>query len=164
MIILYKNPSSTYNVAGVYMCSFYLFAHAYFVIGARGSVVGWGTMLQVGSSPVRVPDEVDFLTDLIIPAALMALGSTQPLTEMSTRNLPGGKKRPARRADNFAAIYEPNVWKCASLNLSQPWGPPGYVTGIILKFYFVICAWLFSERINKYIYCDNETLESLCRQ
>jgi hypothetical protein len=39
----------------------------------------------------------------------MALGSTQPLTEMKTRNLPGGKKRPARRADNLAAICEPNV-------------------------------------------------------
>jgi hypothetical protein len=37
----------------------------------------------------------------------MALWSTQPLTEMSTRNLPGGKKRPARRADNLAAICEP---------------------------------------------------------
>jgi hypothetical protein len=49
----------------------------------------------------------------------MALGSTQPLTEMITRYLPGGKKRPARRADNLAAIYEPNVWKCVSLNLSQ---------------------------------------------
>jgi hypothetical protein len=37
----------------------------------------------------------------------MALGSTQPLTEMSTRNLkkiPGGKVRRARRADNLAAI------------------------------------------------------------
>jgi hypothetical protein len=41
----------------------------------------------------------------------MALGSTQPLTEMSSRNFPQGKKRPARRADNLAAIYEPNVWK-----------------------------------------------------
>jgi hypothetical protein len=42
----------------------------------------------------------------------MTLGSTQPLTEMremSTRNFPGGKKRPAHRADNLAAIYEPNV-------------------------------------------------------
>jgi hypothetical protein len=29
----------------------------------------------------------------------MALGSTQPLTETSTRNLPGGKGRPARKAD-----------------------------------------------------------------
>jgi hypothetical protein len=32
----------------------------------------------------------------------MALGSNEPLTEMSTRNLPGGKGRPARKADNFA--------------------------------------------------------------
>jgi hypothetical protein len=37
----------------------------------------------------------------------MALGSTQPLTEMSTRNILGGKERPARRADNLTAIYEP---------------------------------------------------------
>jgi hypothetical protein len=29
----------------------------------------------------------------------MAPGSTQPLTEMSTRDIPGGKKRPARRTD-----------------------------------------------------------------
>jgi hypothetical protein len=28
--------------------------------GARGSLVGWRTMLQAGKSPVRVPDEVDF--------------------------------------------------------------------------------------------------------
>jgi hypothetical protein len=34
----------------------------------------------------------------------MTLGSTQPLTETSTRILPGGKKRPARRADNLAVI------------------------------------------------------------
>jgi hypothetical protein len=37
----------------------------------------------------------------------MALGSTQPLTEMSTRNHPGGKERPAREADNLTAICEP---------------------------------------------------------
>jgi hypothetical protein len=39
----------------------------------------------------------------------MALGPTQPLTEMSTRNFLGGKKRPARKADNLATIYEPNI-------------------------------------------------------
>jgi hypothetical protein len=37
--------------------------------------------------------------------------STKPLTEMSTRNLPGGKGRPARKADNFTAICEPVVYK-----------------------------------------------------
>jgi hypothetical protein len=39
----------------------------------------------------------------------MALGPTQPLTEMSTRNLPGGKGRQARKADNLTAICEPIV-------------------------------------------------------
>jgi hypothetical protein len=39
----------------------------------------------------------------------MALGSTQPLTEMSTRNIPGGKGRSAREADNLTAICEPIV-------------------------------------------------------
>jgi hypothetical protein len=43
----------------------------------------------------------------------MSLGSTQPLTEMSTRNLPGrgggGKERPARKADNLTAICEASV-------------------------------------------------------
>jgi hypothetical protein len=41
----------------------------------------------------------------------MVLGSTQALTEMSTRNLPGGKGRPARKADNLTAICEPTVYK-----------------------------------------------------
>jgi hypothetical protein len=39
----------------------------------------------------------------------MTLGSTQPLKEMSTRNLPGGNGRPAREADNLTAICEPIV-------------------------------------------------------
>jgi hypothetical protein len=66
-------------------------------------------MLQAGTSPVRVPDEVDFFNLPNTSSRTMALGSTQSLTEMSTRNLPGGKKRPAARADIFAAIYEPDV-------------------------------------------------------
>jgi hypothetical protein len=41
----------------------------------------------------------------------MTLGSTQPLTEISTRNLPGGIGRPARKADNLTAICEPIVCK-----------------------------------------------------
>jgi hypothetical protein len=39
----------------------------------------------------------------------MAVGSSQPLTEMSTSNLPGGKERPARDADYLTAICEPIV-------------------------------------------------------
>jgi hypothetical protein len=36
----------------------------------------------------------------------MTLGSTQPITEMSTRNLSGGKERPAPEADDLTAICE----------------------------------------------------------
>jgi hypothetical protein len=41
----------------------------------------------------------------------MALGSTQPVIEMSTRNIPGGTGRPARKADNFTAFCEQIVYK-----------------------------------------------------
>jgi hypothetical protein len=46
----------------------------------------------------------------------MALGLTQPLTEMSTRKIPGGKGRRVRKADNLTAICEPIVYKM--------WEPP----------------------------------------
>jgi hypothetical protein len=61
-------------------------------------------MLQAGRSPVRVPDEVDIFNLPNPSSSTMALGSTQPLPKMSTRILPEGENRPARRADNFAAM------------------------------------------------------------
>jgi hypothetical protein len=49
---------------------------------ARGSVVGWGTMLQTGISRVRFHmRSLDFALELILPAALWSSGR---LTEMST--------------------------------------------------------------------------------
>jgi hypothetical protein len=66
-------------------------------------------MLQAGTSLVQVQDEVDSFSLSNCSSHTMALGSTKPLTEMSTRNLPGGKKRPAHRADELATICEPNV-------------------------------------------------------
>jgi hypothetical protein len=82
------------------------------------SPLSW--LIQIILEPVRVPYEVDFFSLSTPSSRTMALESTQPLTEMSTRNLPVGKKLPARRADNLAAICEPNFGKCGSLNLSQP--------------------------------------------
>jgi hypothetical protein len=37
------------------------------------------------------------------------MGSTQPLTEMSIKDFPGGKSRPERKAENLTAICEPIV-------------------------------------------------------
>jgi hypothetical protein len=62
-------------------------------------------------SYVMDPDEVDFFSWPNPSSHIMALGSTQPLTEMSTGNIPGGKGRPARKADNLTAICEPIVYK-----------------------------------------------------
>jgi hypothetical protein len=39
----------------------------------------------------------------------MTLGFAEPLTETSTRNLPGGKALPERRVDNLNAICEPTI-------------------------------------------------------
>jgi hypothetical protein len=42
----------------------------------------------------------------------IALGLTQPLTEMNITNLPGGGNvQPARKADNLTAIFEQIVYK-----------------------------------------------------
>jgi hypothetical protein len=58
--------------------------------GACGSIVGWGTMLQAGWVRIRMRW---IFFDLPNPSSCtMALGSTQPLREMSTTNLPGGQK------------------------------------------------------------------------
>jgi hypothetical protein len=83
----------------------YYFVH----MGTHCSVVGWGTMLQAGRLLVRVPDKVDFFNLLNPSSRTMALESNQPLTEISTRYLPGSKTRPGRRANNLADICEPNV-------------------------------------------------------
>jgi hypothetical protein len=67
-------------------------------------------MLQAGRSRVRVPMRWIFFFNLPNPSSrTMAVGTTQPLIEMSTRNIPGGEVRPARKAGNLNAICEPIV-------------------------------------------------------
>jgi hypothetical protein len=80
--------------------------------GSRGGVVGlshYATSQKVGGS---FPDEVITFFNWPTPSSRnKTLGSTQPLTDMSTRNFPGGKGQQARKADNFTAICEPIVLK-----------------------------------------------------
>jgi hypothetical protein len=64
----------------------------------------------------------------------MVLGSTQPLTEMSTGNLPGSKGRPAHEADNSLPSVNQLSRKCGSFDISQNYGPLRPVTRIALPF------------------------------
>jgi hypothetical protein len=54
-----------------------------------------------------IPNEVIRIFSLLKSFShTITMGLTQPVTEMSTSNLPGGKGRPAHKANNLTAIYE----------------------------------------------------------
>ena len=57
------------------------------VVGVRGGAAGWGTALQVDKSEGRGFDSRWCHNP---SGRTMALGPTQPLTEMSTRNISWG--------------------------------------------------------------------------
>jgi hypothetical protein len=116
-------------------------------------------MLQAGRSLVRDPDEVEFFNWANSSSRTMALELTQPLTEMSTRNLPGGKKRPARRADNLVAICESNY-----VGASTSRNPKG-LHGLYRENCTLTCSWTlwFQFRaLNRFIVFKAESASSEC--
>jgi hypothetical protein len=68
----------------IFTCFFFCY---WYVRGARCGAVGWGTALEAERSRVRFAMlSLEFFIDI------MALGSAQPLTEMSTKNISWGVK------------------------------------------------------------------------
>jgi hypothetical protein len=63
--------------------------------------VSYTTSRNVAGS---IADVIGFFSQPNPSICTMALGSTQPLTETSTRNLPGGKGQPVHKADNLTTI------------------------------------------------------------
>jgi hypothetical protein len=89
-------------------------SHAYFIISRNSSYRdtrqrSWlGRYAKGRKMEGSIPDEVTGF-HWNPSSRTMDLGFTQPLAEMSTTNIPGGKARPACKADNLTAISKQNV-------------------------------------------------------
>jgi hypothetical protein len=85
--------------------------------GLQKPVPWWSTMPQAERSRVLVPIRSFHSSSDV---SHLALGLTQPLTEISTRNLPGGKARPVLKADYHQC--KPSVWNMGALTSHNPVG------------------------------------------
>jgi hypothetical protein len=83
----------------------------------------------------------------------MALGLTQHLTEMSTRNLPEGNGRLACKVDSLTAICELIFWKMWKLrHLTTLWASMfSYRDSFIFFFGYIISVIQSMKKVQKYI-------------
>jgi hypothetical protein len=91
------------------------------------------TALQTGRPAGSIHDGVIGIFHWHNPSGCtMALGSTQPLTEMSTRNICWGVKVAGASGWQPYHLHVPTVLKSGSLNLLEPPGPARACTGTAL--------------------------------
>jgi hypothetical protein len=98
----------------------------------------------------------------------MALESTQPLTEMSTRNLPGRKVQPTRKADNLTAICEPTAYKMwEPRRLTTLWATTACYRDIFTFFFFFLLCYernILSQIHDFHACLDRENISHLLVQ
>jgi hypothetical protein len=84
----------------------------------------------------------------------MALGFTQPLTEMSTKNLPEDRERPTRKDDNLTATCDPTDFIIWDHQCLKSYRPPRSVTGIALLLFYMQMTWQIKLNESKSVYID----------
>jgi hypothetical protein len=120
----------------------------------------WGTMLQAGRSQIRL---IEFFNLPNPSSRTVALGSTQPLTEMSTSNLLGGKGRPGQKADDLIAICEPIFYKIwEPRRLTVLWASSAYYRDSFTFFTFSCSAYDVNYGCSSSTYGPADHLTALC--
>jgi hypothetical protein len=105
---------------------------------AACGAVCWDTALQVGKVAGSILDGVIGIFHWHNPSGrTIALELTQPLTEISSRNISWGVKAAGAQGWQPYHIYVPIVLKSGNLNLLEPSGPVQACNGIALHFILV---------------------------